>query len=152
MVDFENIFHMGIIVPNIESGMKEISSRFGVTWAEPVKPATVPIVRTQEGIGSLSSRFVYSAEGPLWFELIEAVPGTVWAAQTSNIHHIGAFVDDIDAEVERLLAEGNQLEMERLDENGNRSSACYINSELNVRLEIFPSSGRENLMKAVGIS
>ena len=101
MVKFENVFHMGIIVPNIETGMQEIASRFGVTWAEPIKPAVVPIVRTKEGIGSLSSRFVYSIEGPPWFELIEAVPGTVWAAQTSNIHHIGAFVDDIDEEVEK---------------------------------------------------
>ena len=55
MVDFENVFHMGIIVPNIETGMQEIASRFGVTWAEPIKPAVVPIVRTKEGIHASST-------------------------------------------------------------------------------------------------
>ena len=98
MVKFEDVFHIGIIVPNMEAGMEEISSRFGVTWPRPPGAAEV-LARTKEGTGPLSSRFVYSAEGPPWFELIEAVPGTVWAAQASNIHHIGAFVDDMDAEI-----------------------------------------------------
>ena len=151
MVKFEDVFHIGIIVPNMESGMEEISSRFGVTWPRPPGAAEV-LARTKEGTGPLSSRFVYSAEGPPWFELIEAVPGTVWAAQASNIHHIGAFVDDMDAEIERLIAEGNELEMETVDDQGNRVSVSYINSDLNVRLEILPAAMREGMMTMLGNS
>jgi hypothetical protein len=151
MVKFEDIFHIGIIVPNMETGMEEISSRFGVTWPRPPGPAEV-LARTKEGTGPLASRFVYSAEGPPWFELIEAVPGTVWAAQASNIHHMGAFVDDMDAEIERLIAEGNELEMETVDEQGNRVSVSYINSDLNVRLEILPAAMREGMMTMLGNS
>jgi len=84
--------------------------------------------------------------------LIEAVPGTVWAAQASNIHHIGAFVDDMDAEIERLIAEGNELEMETIDDQGNRVSVSYINSDLNVRLEILPAAMREGMMTMLGNS
>jgi len=151
MVKFEDVFHIGIIVPNMEAGMEEIASRFGVTWPRPPGSAEV-LARTKEGTGPLSSRFVYSAEGPPWFELIEAVPGTVWAAQASNIHHIGAFVDDMDAEIERLIAEGNELEMETIDDQGNRVSVSYINSDLNVRLEILPAAMREGMMTMLGNS
>ena len=151
MVKFEDVFHIGIIVPNMESGMEEISSRFGVTWPRPPGPAEV-LARTKDGTGPLSSRFVYSDEGPPWFELIEAVPGTVWAAQASNIHHIGAFVDDLDDEIERLIAECKEHEMETVDEQGNRVCVSYINSDLNVRLEILPAAMREGMMAMLGSS
>ncbi|MCY3602777.1 MAG: hypothetical protein OXH12_06815, partial [Chloroflexi bacterium] len=65
----------------------------------------------------------------------------------SRIHHLGAFVDDLDAEIERLTAEGADLEMASVDEAGERIlGVTYINSELGVRLELLPSAGRERIL------
>ncbi|HCV00925.1 MAG: hypothetical protein CL897_04515 [Dehalococcoidia bacterium] len=147
MINYDDVFHIGIIVPEIESGMAEISKRFGASWPRPPGAANVR-VRTKAGVQVLSSRFAYTAEGPPYIELIEAVPGTVWeAGKGSRIHHLGAFVDDLDEEISRLTAEGAELEMATVDEDGKRVlGVSYINSDLGVRLELLPSSGRERIL------
>ncbi len=148
MVNYDDLFHVGIIVPNIQKGMQELSSRFGVTW--PRKPSTSQtLIRTKEGTSPITISGVYSTEGPPWFEVFEAVPGSLWAAQSSNIHHMGFFVDNLDDEIERLVAEGNELEMEAVDENGNRISGCYLSTELNIRLEIVDASLREGMLARI---
>ena len=35
MIEFNDVYHAGVIVPNIDEAMPELSSRFGVTWEEP---------------------------------------------------------------------------------------------------------------------
>lgn len=148
MVHYDDLFHIGIIVPNIQKGMLELSSRFGVTW--PREPRTSKtLIRTKEGTSPITISGVYSTEGPPWFEVFEAVPGSLWAAQSSNIHHMGFFVDNLDDEIERLVAEGNELEMEAVDENGNRISGCYLSTELNIRLEIVDASLREGMLARI---
>ena len=62
---------------------------------------------------------------------------------------MGFFVDSIDDEIERLVAEGNELEMEAVDANGNRISGCYLNTDLNIRLEIVDASIRESLIERI---
>ena len=144
---WDDMFHVGVIVPEIEAGMEEIGRRFGVSWPRPPGDASIR-VRTAKGIQVMESRFAYTAEGPPYIELIQGVPGTVWeAASGSRIHHLGAFVDDLDAEIERLVAEGADLEMESVDEEGGRIQAVsYLNSELGVRLELLPSASRERIL------
>ena len=147
MINYDDVFHVGIIVPDIDEGMAEIAQRFGASWPRPPGSASIR-VRTKAGIQVMNSRFAYTAEGPPYIELIEAVPGTVWeAGEGSRLHHLGAFVDDLDAEIERLTAEGADLEMESVDEDGQRILAVtYINSDLGVRLELLPSAGRERIL------
>lgn len=147
MIDYADVFHVGVIVPDIERGMEEMARRFGVSWPRPPGAASIR-VRTAAGVGTLSSRYAYTAEGPPYVELIEAVPGTVWeAGEGSRIHHLGAFVDDLDAEIERLTAEGAELEMETVSEDGARVlGVSYVNSALGVRLELLPSASREGIL------
>ena len=147
MINYDDVFHVGIIVPDIEQGMAEIARRFGASWPRPPGSASVR-VRTRAGVQVLNSRFAYTAEGPPYIELIEAVPGTVWEAGAgSRIHHLGAFVDDLDAEIERLTAEGAELELASVDEDGARVlGVSYVNSALGVRLELLPASGRERIL------
>ena len=148
MVSYDDLFHLGIIVPDIQKGMQDLSNRFGVTW--PRQPRTSQtLIRTKDGISPITISGVYSTEGPPWFEVFEAVPGSLWSTQASNIHHMGFFVDSIDDEIERLVAEGNELEMEAVDANGNRISGCYLNTDLNIRLEIVDASIRESLIERI---
>ncbi len=141
MLNYDNVFHLGIIVPQIEQGMEEIGRRFGVTWAEPT-PSHVTLP-TEKGPQDLS--FVYSYEGPPHLELIEAVPNTIWeAGPGSRIHHIGIYVDDVESEVERLTAEGAVLDMAGV-RDGRITWVSYLNSELGVRIELCPEEIRPGI-------
>jgi catechol 2,3-dioxygenase-like lactoylglutathione lyase family enzyme len=142
----ENVFHLGIIVPDIERGMEEIASRFEVTF-----PAHMPAqIRARvKGVEmELSSRFVYSRQGPPYLELIQAVPGTVWdvPAGTSRIHHIGIFVDDLEAEVQRLTNAGYELELAALGPDGRPGAISYINTDLGVRQELVSMAARDAIL------
>ena len=147
---YEDVFHIGIIVPDIERDTAEIARRFGVTFPDPPGRTEV-IVRANAGQTTAVIRGVYSAEGPPWLEVIEAVPGTPWEARAgSRIHHLGAFVDDLDDEVARLTAAGAEVEA-MLDVTGGQAlTAAYVNSPLGVRQELLPASLRDGMMARLG--
>ena len=144
-MNYDDMFHIGIIVPDITEGMAEIAKRFGVTFPRPPGGSEV-VVRTAAGETRVLVKGVYSAEGPPYLELIEGVAGTVYeAGEGSRIHHLGAFVDDIDDEVQRLTAEGADLEA-TVDIRGGLLAVSYVNSALGVRQELLPASMREGMM------
>ena len=144
---YEDFFHVGIIVPDLEAGLAEIAKRFGVTFPDPPPTSGADVlVRTAAGEMRAEVIGVYSAEGPPYLEVIKAVPGTVWeAGEGSRIHHLGAFVDDLDDEVARLRAEGVELEA-TLDVGGGMMAVSYLNSALGVRQELLPGSLREGML------
>ncbi len=144
-MNYDDLFHIGIIVPDMAQGMAEIAKRFGVTFPRPPGTSEV-IVRTAAGEAKVGVQAVYTAEGPPYLELIEGVAGTVWeAGEGSRIHHLGAFVDDIEDEVQRLTAEGAELEA-TLDIRGGLLAVSYVNSALGVRQELLPATMREGMM------
>ncbi len=144
-MNYDDFFHVGIIVPEIEAGMREIARRFGVSFPRPPGLSEV-IARTAAGEAKVGVLGAYTAEGPPYLELIQAVPGTVWEAGAgSRIHHLGAFVDDLDDEVARLRAEGAELEA-TLDLTGGVLAVSYINSALGVRQELLPATMREGML------
>ncbi len=143
---YEDVFHIGIIVPDIERDMDEIARRFGVTFPDPPGHTEVR-VRTGAGEAMATIRGAYSAEGPPWLEVIQAVPGTPWeAGDGSRIHHLGAFVDDLDDEVARLTAAGAEVEAMLDVTTGRLLTAAYVNSALGVRQELLPASLREGML------
>jgi hypothetical protein len=89
------VFHVGVVVEDIDDAMATIGANLGIRWA-PVL-ARGQAVRTGGGETRIEElRFTYSADGPPHVELIEAWPGSVWGApQPHVLHHIGAFSDDI---------------------------------------------------------
>ncbi len=144
---YEDLFHVGIIVPDLETGLAEIANRFGVTFPDPPPTSGADVlVKTSAGEMRAEVIGVYSAEGPPYLEVIRAVPGTVWeATEGSRIHHLGAFVDDLDDEVARLKAEGFDVEA-TLDVGGGMMAVSYMNSALGVRQELLPGHMREGML------
>ena len=137
----DNIFHIGIIVKNMEDGMADVGQRWGVTFPAP-SPFTVHVRLADGSERDISSRFVYSRQGPPFLELIEAVPGTVWEfSEGSQLHHVGVWVDDLEAEIAELTSDGSSvLEMASLTPEGKIFGVCYINNGSHIRLEIVPSA------------
>jgi hypothetical protein len=93
----EPFFHVGIVVADIEAAQTELSAALGLhwlpVWERPIENATL--------------RVTYSTEGPPFIELIEANGSTDWDASGGpHLSHIGLFSDDVDADRERLAAQG----------------------------------------------
>src|SRR5689334_21823874 len=100
---------MAMVARDLQRGMDEVGAVYGVTWTVPRHSDLG--VRDAAGDRQVALTVVYSRQGPLFLELFEAVPGTVWAASPNvNLHHIGVYVEDVRAEIGRLEGLGLALE------------------------------------------
>ena len=60
MIDFKEIFHIGIRVPNIHAAMKEMGESLNVTWAELVENPSQSLWTPDDGQQSIPLKFVLS--------------------------------------------------------------------------------------------
>jgi hypothetical protein len=94
MIDTQ-LDHVGIVVPDVDRAMEELSTNLGVTWAGVYTPRLR--VRSEErGLHSISHRIAVTAQRP-FLELIQAVPDSPWALTGDRmaLHHVAYFVDDL---------------------------------------------------------
>ena len=104
MIDFKEIFHIGIRVPNIEAAMEEMGESLNVTWAELVENPSQGLWTPDDGQQDIPLKFVYSCEGDQHLELLEGQSGSFWDGnENPGVHHFGVWVDDVKVETERLL-------------------------------------------------
>jgi hypothetical protein len=95
MID-KRFFHVGMIVPHVETAMDDLGRRLGLTW-DGISEMLMPTYEPGIGHREIPLRVGYSHDRP-FLELIEAVPGTPWelaAPGGSNLHHIGFYTDEL---------------------------------------------------------
>ena len=140
MITFDDIYHVGIIVPDMEAAMEELGRRFGCGWRDP-STATVR-VRDQGGDRILTPRVTFCDQStPIALELIEALPGTLWdVGESSQLHHFGLYVESVQAAIDEL-GPGMTVEMAGLDRDGTLAGFCYVNDGLGVRMELVARGG-----------
>ena len=104
MIDYKELFHIGIRVPTIEAAMQELGESLNVTWAELVEKPSQGLWTPDDGPQDIPLKFVYSCEGDQHLELLEGQSGSFWDGnENPGVHHFGVWVDDVKAETERLL-------------------------------------------------
>ena len=146
MIEYEGLFHIGIIVPDMSRGMADIARRFGCEFPDP-RDANVR-VRYRGVESQVAVKYAYSMQGPPYIELIQSVTGTVWEAPSgSRIHHLGVFCNNIEDEIAKLESEGFTYEAASLGPDGSMQGAQYINSDTLVRLELIRGETRDGFMK-----
>lgn len=91
------MFHVGIVVPNLESATERFTELLDVTWGPIVEYEQMQL-RAGDGTDLVvPSRLCYSTEAP-YLELIQEAAGSPWVCnEHSNLHHIGYFSDDLTA-------------------------------------------------------
>ena len=103
-----DLFHIGIIVPDIASAAERLTAAVGYQWTKPVQ-ATLAVT-TDAGEHDFLFEFVYSIQPP-HLELIREAPGTIWTASPDTAtHHLGYWVDDLSAAAQQLEAGGFRQE------------------------------------------
>ncbi|MDR3665075.1 MAG: VOC family protein [Mycobacterium sp.] len=125
-------YHVGLIVPDLNQAITEMTAAGGYTWTKPVE-ATLAVTTTGGDI-DMPFRFVYSIEAP-HLELIQAVPGTIWSTPKDGAaHHLGYWVDDLPAAAVKLEAAGYRCEARPA--GPQLSAFAYYLSPTGVRIEI----------------
>tara|TARA_B110000438_G_scaffold266995_1_gene281462 strand:- start:81 stop:569 length:489 start_codon:yes stop_codon:yes gene_type:complete len=140
MFDIKEVFHIGILVPNIYEAMEEMGESLNLTWTELVENHGQSIWSPENGQQSIPLKFVYSCEGPQHLEILEGSPGSFWdGKENPGVHHLGVWVDDVITETERLLALGwNLLGASKSPEEGYGNMA-YLTPSSGSIVEIVNS-------------
>jgi hypothetical protein len=124
-----DLYHTGIVVPDLEASMARMSEVAGHRWTE-IQSAELSI-RLADGETVLRLRYVYSLDAP-HIELVQEIPGTPW---TATAHHLGYFCDDVPTTSKRLAESGFALEACAVVD-GTPSIFAYHLDSSGVRIEI----------------
>ncbi len=143
MVDYQGaVYHVGIRVPDLEAAMADIGAALGLTWAKVVEREQ-RIWTPRTGATTTPLRVVYSCEGPQHIELLQGEPGTVWdGSDLPGLHHVGIWVDDVAAEVDRRTGAGWTLEGSQLAPEHGYGAMAYLRSPQGFLLEPVASYAR----------
>ncbi len=105
----KSVDHIGIVVKNSEAVAASWAKMFGIG------PWTTITNNGKDGAGNqieVKLSFAYVADTE--FELIEVVKGTILHSeflktQGEGLHHLGFFVNDVNAEASRLVKVGGRI-------------------------------------------
>lgn len=130
----EDLYHTGIVVPDLQAAMTRLSALAGYRWITPLS-YTLPF-RTATGIHELTSTIVYSLQSP-HIELLQEVPGTPWTAAPGNcVHHLGYFTDSLAATAQELERNGFTFEMTGDVAGSDLAMFAYYLDRAGTRIEI----------------
>ena len=106
-MNYQDLYHVGVRVPDLDAAMAELGPGLGVTWAEARDSPAQEVWTPADGFQKLHLRYVYSAEGPQHIELLQGPAGSIWDGNDiGGAHHVGIWVDDVVAETDALIAQG----------------------------------------------
>lgn len=125
-------YHVGIIVPEIDSAMEQVTAALGATWGR-VQRRDVTL-ESPDGPVPVEVCFVYSLTGPPFLELIEQRPGTVF--ETLGLHHLGVWAETASDESARLDGLGWPRETVSLLPDGSWGGGLYHTGAGSLRVEL----------------
>lgn len=102
LVKLENLFHVGIVSAEFEQTRAEMERTMGVRW-KGGEPQIFPLDIAGER-REIEMRVALSEQGPPHFELIEAVPGSIW--NTTGLHHLCYWSEDSAGLCSALIGDG----------------------------------------------
>jgi catechol 2,3-dioxygenase-like lactoylglutathione lyase family enzyme len=140
---FENLYHVGYLVPDLRLAMATFGERLQITWATPFEMPSGFVTADGEPDSDLV-RIAFSIGGPPHLELIEVVPraGSIFAEPAGGgVHHVGIYADRWRDEVARLVAEGMELE------RTGAGVAFVRDPHLGLRIEVVSFKGRDFLTR-----
>ena len=143
MFNLQEIFHIGIRVPNIYQAMEEMGESLNLTWAKVVESPGQRIWTPQHGQQEVPLKFVYWCEGPQHLELLEGAKGSFWdGSEDSGVHHLGVWVDDVKGETERLLGLGWDLLGSAKSPEEGYASMAYLAPPSGTIVELVTSANK----------
>jgi lactoylglutathione lyase len=107
MIDYRDLFHLGVRVPDLDAAMDELGASLAITWSEVRENPAQTLWTPTGGLQEIHLRYTYSAEGPQHIELLQGTAGSFWDGNDHpGAHHQGVWADDVGAETDRLVGLG----------------------------------------------
>ena len=139
------LYHVGIVVPDIEVAQAHLADLLGITWG-PVLHVDAYDVRAFDETGGDGNDLVfpntlcYSTEPP-HLELVQEVPGSVWECnEHSNLHHIGVWTDALPEDSATYSELRCPLQLGGRDADGALQQFAYHRDPLGVRIELVDAA------------
>ena len=128
----EDLYHTGIVVEDLDAARRWLTDVAGYRWCD--EYAGDVVVETVGGEIEVPIRFAYSMSEPR-LELLQSVPGTVWVPESSGIHHLGYWSDDVERDLATLAAQGMHVEVRAIS-GPSRTQWAYSKGPSGPRIEL----------------
>jgi len=141
-----NLFHVGVLVPDIEKAMDRFSEALGLTFMDPAV-AHVDAFEQASGTNVLDLRITWSKEGPPYLELLESQDNEgLYGHHQEGLHHVGLWEPDPVKLMERLVGMGLTKEAIQWAPEGGIIAAYTAPRELyGTRLEFIEASRKPGM-------
>jgi hypothetical protein len=126
------LFHVGVVVQEIQEGMTELTNVLGLSWGRVQRKQLT--METPGGTKSVDVCYAYSIDGPPYLELIEQRTETVFAEL--GLHHVGVWTDDPTSESARLDGLGWPRESVIITSDGTWGGGLFHRAKSQLRLEL----------------
>ena len=143
-------FHTSYVVADLKASQHELTETLGLEFT-PVQELSMDVSDWRGPFG-FPNCFVMSYDPNHPVELIPARRGTVFESEKSfAFHHIGYWVDDLQGEIDKLVAAGLELEMWGNGEGPGPSQFAFLRYRSGLRIELVDTAlraGFEHILAA----
>ncbi|NET34248.1 MAG: VOC family protein [Cyanothece sp. SIO1E1] len=134
-------FHVGIIVKDLEQGMRDYSQLMGLTWTTP-NIFEIPILEDPKPHAH-ELLAVFSREGPPYYELIQASGAGIFSVKYCDcIHYVGIYDADIPARIAAFRTANHSIDATLKNSAGEPFGLVTAPGSLGIRLEYVDLSAR----------
>jgi len=142
--DYQQIFHVGHLVADVDRAMADIGGATGLEWARVQHVPNRTVWTPERGAEEVDLTFVYSRSGPQHLELLCGAPGSVWdgTAAAAGVHHIGVWSDSIATDAERFVSRGWKLSAAARPPEEGFGGFAYLTASTGMIVELVASSAR----------
>ena len=137
------VAHIGLLVADLPGAMGTLAAT-GIQWSSVAEPEAV--LRMPDGrVVRENVRYVAQSGGEPRLKMISGRPGGYFAPVLGDtaLHHLSHWVDDLDATVCQLEAEGYRTEATGLEPYGEKARYVYLVAPGLVRVELGLRTNRE---------
>jgi catechol 2,3-dioxygenase-like lactoylglutathione lyase family enzyme len=140
---FDNVYHVGHLVPDLSAAMQSLTDALQITWAPPFEMRS-GFTRPDGSADDRGVRIAFSTSGPPYLELIEVVAAedSIFAEpKLGGMHHVGYYAQRWRDDVARLRADGWELE------RTGAGVAFLRDPNSGLRVEVVSFKGRDFLTR-----
>ena len=140
---FDNVYHVGHLVPDLATAMDSVAAAMQITWAPPFEMRS-GFTRPDGSADDQTVRIAFSVSGPPYLELIEVVADkdSIFAEpKLGGMHHLGYYAQRWRDDVARLQADGWELE------RTGAGVAFLRDPRSGLRVEVVSFKGRDFLTR-----
>ncbi|MGP4057128.1 VOC family protein [Mycobacterium sp. 4D054] len=142
---FDNVYHLGHVVPDLLTGMESLAGGMQITWAPPFEMRS-GFTRPDGSADDQTVRLAFSTSGPPYLELIEVVAAadSIFAEpKLGGLHHVGYYAQRWRDDVARLQDDGWVLE------RTGAGVAFLRDPRTGLRVEVVSFKGRDFLSRVL---